>query len=258
MLEVKELAYNYNNKKEVLKNVNLSLSAHDILCLLGPNGTGKTTLLRSILGLNKIKKGEVLLNGKNLFKIPPVQRAKMMAYVPQALTMSFPYRVDEVVLMGRTAHLGYGMPPSKEDEEISEQSLEVLGISHLADRSFNEISGGERQMAFVARAIAQRARILIMDEPTANLDYANQIRMLRVVNELSKKGYAILMTSHFPDHGFLACNKVALLKGGRVLEYGKPKEVITTKTLTNLYDTPVCVSTAMVEGEPKSVCIPLM
>lgn len=258
MLEVKNLAYSYNKKRTVLKDVNLAVNKGDILCLLGPNGTGKTTLLRSILGLNKIAKGEILLNNKSILSLSQKDKAKLMAYVPQALTMSFPYEVLEVVIMGRTPHLKSGMAPSSKDIEISKESLNVLDIEHLSTRSFNEISGGERQMVFVARAIAQQAKILIMDEPTANLDYGNQVRMLRVVNSLAEQGYGILMTSHFPDHAFLACNKVALLKDGKVSKYGLPEEVVTSQSLSELYGTPICVSSALVNGESQNVCIPLI
>lgn len=258
MLTVNDLAYSYSPKREILRKVNFSIESNDILCLLGPNGTGKTTLLRCILGLNRINKGEVIINGKNLKDMPQKERAKLMAYVPQAYTLSFPYSVIEVVLMGRTAHLVNGRRPSKKDLNIAYGALESLGILHLKDRLFNEISGGERQMVLVARAIAQRAKILIMDEPTANLDYGNQVKMLKVVNELSDLGYAILMTSHFPDHAFLACNRVALLKGGEIISRGTPEEIVTSENLTSLYDTSIFVTNADVDGDVKKVCIPII
>lgn len=260
MLKVKNLAFSYGNNLDILKDVSLEVKAHDILCLLGPNGTGKTTLLRCLLNLTKPKSGEVLVLGRYIKSLTVKERAKSLAYVPQAVAMSFPYEVIDVVLMGRTAHLQKGKAPSKEDEKICLESLESLGITYLRNKYFNEISGGERQMVLVARAIAQKAKILIMDEPTANLDYGNQVRMLKVINLLASKGYAILMTSHFPDHAFLACNKVALLKDGSIFEVGKPDKVVTSENLTNLYGTPICVTSAEINQSKKTtkVCVPIM
>lgn len=260
MLEVNGLAFSYSEDKSILKDVSLSLEEHDILCLLGPNGTGKTTLLRCLLRLSKFKKGKVSVLGEDIMNLSSKERAKAMAYVPQAVTMSFPYEVIEVVLMGRVAHLSRGRRPSSEDKEIALNALESLGITHLKNKFFNEISGGERQMVLVARAIAQRAKILIMDEPTANLDFGNQVRMLKVIKSLSEKGYGVLMTSHFPDHAFLACNKVALLKGGTVIAKGVPEEIVTSESLSSLYETPICVTSAEInENKDKiKVCIPIM
>lgn len=259
MLNVKGLSFRYTQDRTVLEDISLSLKANDILCLLGPNGTGKTTLLKCLLKISKFQSGEVLLEGRSIKGISPRERAKIMAYVPQAAVMSFPYEVNEVVLMGRTAHLPMGKKVNLIDKDIASSALQMLGISHLKYRHFNEISGGERQMVLIARAIAQESKILIMDEPTANLDYGNQVRMLKVIKRLATKGYGILMTSHFPDHAFLACNKVALLKGGSIIAMGKPEEIVTSENLTKIYGTSICVTTAKFnEEENKRVCIPIM
>lgn len=260
MLTVQGLKFYYHPDITILKDISLELAGHDILCLLGPNGTGKTTLLRCLLALNKIKGGSIEIDGCDLSKISAKNRAKMMAYVPQATSMAFPYEAREMVLMGRVAHLPTGGRPTHKDRELADEAMERLGILHLRRSQFNEISGGEKQMVLVARALAQQARIMIMDEPTANLDYSNQVRMLKVIKSLAEQGYSILMTTHLPDHAFLACNKVALMRDGLLMAQGLPDEVLTSENLSKLYAAPVCVTKAALhpwEGEAK-VSIPIM
>lgn len=260
MLTVKGLSYYYRPDRIILKDISLFLDSHDILCLLGPNGTGKTTLLRCLLSLNKVKSGKIEIDGRDLAKISAPKRARMMAYVPQATTMAFPYEAREVVLMGRVSYLATGGRPTKKDQAVADEAMDKLGILHKSCYLFNEMSGGEKQMVLVARALAQQARILIMDEPTANLDYSNQIRMLQAIKTLAEQGYAILMTSHFPDHAFLACNKVVLMRDGIFMAQGHPDDVVTTENLSELYSTPVCVTTAKLhpQDEVTKVCIPIM
>lgn len=259
MLCVEHLRFWYKQGQSVLEDVSFSLEGSDILCLLGPNGTGKTTLLRCLLGLSPLKGGCISLAGQELSRLSHRERAKLLAYVPQSTAMAFPYEAREVVLMGRVPHLSGCASYRDADRKAVEQAMEQLQISHLAYRKFQELSGGERQMVLVARALAQQARYLVMDEPTANLDYANQVKILRVVENLARAGYGILMTSHYPDHAFLVCTKAVLMRDGRVMAWGDPRSVVTTDTLTALYQTPVCVSAAPMEsGDPVPVCIPLL
>ncbi|WP_303859621.1 ABC transporter ATP-binding protein [Alkalibaculum bacchi] len=260
MLKVKNLSFHYNKGREILSDVSFELHKNDVSCLLGSNGTGKTTLLRCLLALNKTTKGIIKINGQDISKESPKKRAKYMAYVPQASTMAFPYLAKEVVLMGRIAHLGPGASPNNRDHKVCREVLENLGIYHLAEKVFNQMSGGERQMFLVARAMVQQAQILVMDEPTANLDYSNQVKILQIIKQLSEEGYSILMTSHFPDHAFLSCNKVMLMKGGKIIEIGKPEDAVTTQNLSNLYDTRVCVADVELcqEDITTKVCVPIM
>jgi len=260
VLSVKGLSYYYIPDRIILKDISFELASHDILCLLGPNGTGKTTLLRCLLSLNKMKSGSIEIDGYDYTRAPPKKRAQMMAYVPQATTMAFPYEAREIVLMGRVAHLATGSRPTCKDRKFADGAMEQLGILHLSRYLFNEMSGGEKQMVLVARALAQQSKILIMDEPTANLDYSNQIKMLQVIKSLAEKGYSILMTSHFPDHAFLACNKTALMRDGVIMAQGMPDKVVTTENLSKLYATPVCVTKAKLDSRDTEtkVCIPLM
>ncbi len=260
MLSVKELSFYYHPDRMILKNISFELDDHEILCLLGPNGTGKTTLLRCILSLHKTKKGSITLDGCDLAKISPKNRAAMMAYVPQATNVTFPYEAGEIVEMGRVAHLGLGGRPTAQDRRLADEAMEQMGILHMKEYQFNEMSGGEKQMALIARAIAQQAKILVMDEPTANLDYCNQVKMLKVIKTLAEQGYAILMTSHFPDHAFLACSKVVLMRDGVIMAQGLPDNVVTTGNLTRLYSTPVCVAETRLEltGTLTKVCVPVI
>ncbi len=260
MLSVENISFFYKPNYNILKDISFNLAEKDIMCILGPNGTGKTTLLRCLLGLNQIKSGRITIDGKDLSRVTAKQRAKMIAYVPQSTTMTFSYEARAVVLMGRIAHLSFGRTHTKSDRLIAEESMEKLGIRHLGKCLFQQLSGGERQMVLVARALAQQSNILVMDEPTANLDFSNQIKILKVINNLSKQGYAILMTSHFPDHSFLACNKAMLMRDGIITYQGNPEDVVTTSSLTQLYGTPVCVTNAKInhKGDMTKVCVPLI
>lgn len=233
ILEIKDASFGYT-KRTVLKNISFKVEPGEFLCLLGPNGVGKTTLFKSILGFLAIKGGEITLDGQNIKKWSKPQLAKVVGYVPQAHTPPFPYTVLDVVLMGRIAHLGAFSSPSKEDVKIAEESLEKLGVSFLKYMTYTEISGGERQMVLIARALTQNPRILIMDEPTSNLDYGNQVRVLLQIKKLAESGIGVVMTSHFPNHAFLCSSKVALLnKNG--FEIGMADNVITESNMKDTY-----------------------
>lgn len=258
LLSVENVRFSYGNRREILKGVSFDIDEGDIMCLLGSNGTGKTTLLRCILGFGKPSSGGIFAEGRGVLDMSNTERAKFMAYVPQSSSMAFPYRAEEVVLMGRVSHLSTGARHSEHDKRVVAESMERLQIAHLADRRYQELSGGEKQMVLVARALAQEARLLVMDEPTANLDYHNQVKILAAIKHLAQQGLAILMTSHYPDHAFLACSKVALMKGGRVIDVGDPDSVVTSESLTDLYDTPVHVARTDIGGLKIKTCIPLL
>jgi len=258
MLSVRGLKYHYAPERVILKDVSFDLKQGDILCLLGPNGTGKTTLIRCVLSLNKPKSGNVTIEGRDVSKIPAKTRAAMIAYVPQSTNVAFPYRAEEIVLMGRVAHLSLGARPGKKDRAVTDEAIEMLGISWLRKSPFDELSGGEKQMVLIARALVQQARILVMDEPTANLDYSNQVKMLRVIKELAAENYAILMTSHYPDHAFLACTQALLMRDGVIMAQGAPEDIVNTENLSTLYSTSVIVTQAQMGKEFARVCIPVM
>ena len=184
--------------------------------------------------------------------------ARTVSYVPQAHAAFFPYPVREVVLMGRTAHLGVFATPSRRDHDIALAALERMKLAHLAESVYTRISGGERQLTLVARALAQDAQIVVMDEPTANLDFGNQVRVLQHVQDLARSGIGVLLSTHDPDQVFVCADRVAMLHEGRLARFGAPKEVVTAESLKEIYG--VAVEVALVPGDDGSerhVCIPL-
>jgi iron complex transport system ATP-binding protein len=257
-LDIKNAVCGYGSNP-IVSGISLSVESGEILCLLGPNGVGKTTFFKTILGFLKLKGGEISLNGENINKWSKKNLATVIGYVPQAHTPPFPFSVLDVVVMGRTAHLGMFSSPAEADILIAEEALESLNITHLRDKTYTEISGGERQMVLVARALTQQPEILIMDEPTSNLDFGNQIRVLEQIKKLSRKGLGVIMTSHFPDHVFLCSAKVALLKSDHQFIVGSVDEVITEENLKVAYGIDVKITSVLNErGEAIRACIPLM
>jgi len=237
LITVKNLSFSYEREVLVLREVNLEVKKKEIVTVLGPNGSGKTTLLKCINAVLKPKTGCVYVNGTEVLKFKRKDLAKLMGIVPQIHKPSFPYTVLDVVLMGRTPYLGTFSQPSREDVRIAMQALNSVGISNLADRPYTQISGGEMQLVLIARALAQRPKILLLDEPIAHLDFRNKIRVLNVVKELTQKySLAVIMSLHDPNYALIFSDKVALLSKGRIVACGKPKEVITRENLKAVYN----------------------
>lgn len=259
MFVVENISFGYSPTGNLLTDLSFSVSKGDVVCLLGPNGAGKTTLLRCLLGIVKVRAGCIKVDGRRIGEIPAKELAMAMAYVPQAATSIFPYSVLDIVVMGRTPHVGFTEIPTDDDYAMAQAALAELGIEHLAGCLFSQISGGERQLTLLARALTQQAQLLIMDEPTSSLDYGNQVRILQVIDKLAKQGYSIIMTSHFPNHAFLLCNKVLIMKNGKITAMGTPEEVVTDSILSDLYTTKVRVVEidAGVSKQMK-VCVPLL
>ena len=242
LIEVNHLSYRYSHRSgSVLKDISLSLAAGEIVSLLGPNGSGKTTLLKHILGLLSPHEGGVLLEGSPVSAMAPRALARRMAYVPQIHRLSFGYRALDVVLMGRLPHKRFFSRFSTEDERVALGALERLSIAHLKDRPYTEISGGERQLILIARALAQGADIFIMDEPVTGLDYGNQIRLLSRISDLARSGYTFIKTTHFPDHALWVSDRVVMLKAGEIIADGQTEEVMNRDNLYGLYETDVDV-----------------
>lgn len=255
-LELRNLSCGYGQQC-VIDNISFTINAREVIGLLGANGCGKTTLIKTILGLLPVQGGEVLLDGKNIKKWSSAQIARVVGYIPQMHTPPFPFQVLDVVLMGRTAHIKPFASPAKKDIKVAERVLEMLNISYLRNRIYTEISGGERQLALIARALAQEPKILIMDEPTASLDFGNQIKVLSQVNQLARLDIAVLMSCHFPEHAFIYSNRVVLLNEGRILNSGIPEESITSERLKTLYGVDVDIKTVKNRMDQNiQVCIP--
>ncbi|HEX6690347.1 MAG TPA: ABC transporter ATP-binding protein [Burkholderiales bacterium] len=240
MLKVDSLAFGFPGRT-IGRDVSFALADGEVMCVLGPNGGGKTTLFRTVLGLLAKHSGSITLGSRDIENLGRPEIARLIGYVPQGHSGYFAYTVRDFVLMGRTAHMGIFSTPSKKDLEVAERALASLEMSHLAGRPITEISGGERQLALVARALAQEPRLLVLDEPTASLDFGNQVRVLERIAALAKTGIAILFSSHDPDHAFLCAQRALLLAEGRALEIGAPREVIRPDTLQRLYGVSVQV-----------------
>lgn len=252
-LEVRDLSCGYGGRA-VGHGVSLLVSSGEVLALFGPNGAGKTTLFKTILGLLQPLSGEVLLNGEPLSLMSSTERARRIAYVPQAHAALFPFTVSDVVVMGRAARLPAFSSPGRQDIEIAWACLERLGLTSMANRPYTEISGGERQMALIARALAQEAPVLVMDEPTASLDYGNQMRVLSHIRRLASEGISVILSTHNPDHVFMVADQVAVLEGRRLAATGVPTNVLTAERLKELYDIDVVIGT--LAGGTSPVCSP--
>ena len=254
-LEAHALAFGYR-KHPVGRNVSVALAAGEVMCLLGPNGGGKTTLFRTLLGLLPAQGGRVALDGADLRTLARREVAKRIAYVPQAHVGYFPFTVRDVVLMGRTAHLATFAGPSRRDRGLADEALERLGLARLADAVYTQISGGERQLTLIARALAQAAPLLVMDEPTASLDFGNQVRVLDQVTALARTGIGVLLSTHDPDQAFQCADRVAMLRGGELIAQGAPAEVLTGARLRELYGVEVEVAEAsLADGSRRRVCL---
>jgi iron complex transport system ATP-binding protein len=216
-------------------NLDVALKTGEVLALLGPNGGGKTTLLKTLLGLLPPKAGEVRLDDRPLAFYGARERARRIAYVPQSHAATFAFSVETVVLMGRTAHGSLFSRPSAADRAVSARMLERFGISHLANRPYTMISGGERQLALLARALAQEPQFVVLDEPTASLDFGNQGRVMQEIRALGASGHGVLFTTHDPNHAMRAADRAFLLRQGMRLADGEVRTVINRTQLEVLY-----------------------
>ena len=253
LFDVKNISFDYDGE-EIFSNISFSIGKGDVLCILGPNGTGKTTLIKCLNGLHDIMSGEILINGENMKKLSFKQISKHIGYIPQSHVPSFPFKVFDVVLMGRTPYLNLTDSPKKVDIEIATDALKTLGIEDLKDKEYTNLSGGERQLVFLARVLCQKPDILILDEPTSHLDFGNQIKLLEIINNLAKTGLSIIMSSHFPDHAFLSSTKVAIMKDKKFIDFGSPDDVVTEDNLKKAYS----IDVKLIElDNHRKVCVPM-
>jgi iron complex transport system ATP-binding protein len=230
------------------RGLDVTLRQGEVLALLGPNGGGKTTLLKTLLGILKPLAGEALIDDRSLAAYSIRERARRIAYVPQVHAPTFAFTVETVVLMGRTAHGGLFSRPSAQDRAVAARSLAEFGIGHLNDRPYTMISGGERQLVLLARALAQEPQFIVLDEPTASLDFGNQGKVMRQIRALAASGHGVLFTTHDPNHALRAADRAYLLRDGQRIAEGKVGDVLTRAQLVDLYDAPVEVLTDQTSG----------
>lgn len=234
MLKVENLHFEYSGFK-VLQDISFEVEKGQLCALFGPNGTGKTTLLKCIARLLNYEKGNVLVGGENINGVKAAEIAKLIAYVPQEHKPPFPYLVKEIVLMGRTPHMGGTFGPSKKDIKAAIEAIELIGIEHIADKPYTALSGGQRQLVLLARAFAQGTKILLLDEPTSNLDFQNQIKIWHNIKELTQKGISALTCTHDPNHVLWFCDKVVVLGNNGIVANGSPAKALTEETLNEIY-----------------------
>jgi iron complex transport system ATP-binding protein len=251
-LQARNLGIGYG-QRTVAAGISFDVAQGEIFCLLGPNGCGKTTLFRTLLGLLSPLSGSVLLGGRPLHELSRTAIARLMAYVPQAHAPAFPYAVREVVLMGRTAHVGVFSQPGRADRLRAVAALEQMGIAELADADYSRLSGGQRQLVLLARALAGDCTFMVMDEPTASLDYGNQALVLERIRGLAARGIGVIMSSHDPDHVLAVGHRAALMRDGAILRQGPVAEVIDSSSLGRVYGMAVEV---IVLPDGRKVCLP--
>jgi iron complex transport system ATP-binding protein len=237
-LEGSNLTIGYSDRT-VGAGLDVALSTGEVLALLGPNGGGKTTLLKTLLGLIRPIAGEVRLGGASLATRSISERARSIAYVPQVHVATFAFPVETVVLMGRTAHGNLFSRPSARDRDVAHAALERFGISGLAARPYTMISGGERQLVLLARALAQEPQFVVLDEPTASLDFGNQGKVMSEITALAKSGHGVLFTTHDPNHALRAASRAYLLRDGEKLADGPVGDVLNRPQLEALYRAPI-------------------
>lgn len=234
-LQAKHLTYSYLPGQTVLHDVSLGVDAGEILYLLGRNGSGKTTLLSCLAGLIQPDSGEVFLDQQDIHTYTAASRAQRVGLIPQMHTPAFGYTVAEMVRMGRAPHLGWFSAPSQADDAIVEEAMAQVGIFELHDRPYTDISGGEQQLVLIARGLAQKCQVLLMDEPTAHLDLSNQHRVLEIVHQLATQGISFIISSHSPNNALAYADRILLLTGGWVTAYGSPEETLTETLLSAVY-----------------------
>jgi iron complex transport system ATP-binding protein len=257
MLELVNLSCGYS-QRTVLSDISLNLNGGELFCLLGPNGVGKTTLFKTILGLIPARGGEIRLDGEPVTRWSRRRFAQWVGYVPQAHSPPFPFKVRDVVAMGRVSHLGLFASPGRGDLDIAEGALDTLGIASLGEAIYTEISGGERQLVLIARALAQQPKILVMDEPTSNLDYGNQIKVMAHISQIvADKGISVILTTHYPNHALLYATRVLALDRDKSYIVGAPSKVITERYLRDTYSVETEIhDIGLRNGQRTRVCVP--
>jgi ABC-type cobalamin/Fe3+-siderophores transport system ATPase subunit len=234
-LQTSHLCYSYTPQNTVLHDVALKVDEGEKLFVLGPNGSGKTTLLSCLAGILTPDQGEIQLNDRGLGAYKAAERAQIIGVIPQGHNPAFPYTVMEMVMMGRAPYLRWLDLPSKDDQNIVEMVLEQLGLFDLRDHPYTEISGGEQQLTLIARGLAQKCQILLMDEPTAHLDLSNQYKIMEIIDQLSQSGISFVISSHQPNEALHYADNVMVMNQGWVIENGPPEDIVTEAMISTVF-----------------------
>ena len=253
ILEVKDLEFRYSSGRTIFEHVSFSLDKGRVFTILGRNGAGKSTLLNCLANLFVPNGGDILLNGVSMRSMKQKDVAKVIGYVPQVHIAAYAYTVRDFAVMGRTPYIGLVSNPRREDYEKVDEVLNELNIYHLRNKSYTEISGGERQLVTIARVMVQEPELILLDEPTAHLDYGNQLRAVRLIKRLAQRGFGVIVTTHDPNHAILLQDTVAILDRAGHLTTGRTEEMMTADRLSELYDIKLYLE--YIERVRREVCV---
>jgi len=255
-VEVKNLSYAYEDLR-VLEDLSFSVNPGEFFVVIGPNGSGKTTLMKLIAGLLRSKRAKIRIMGEDIRSYGRKDLARRIAFVPQSVPLDFPFTVSDVVLFGRAPHLGTFGLESENDIKLAEQAMAFTGVDHLARRRMDQLSGGERQRVFIARAVCQEPAIMILDEPTAALDIAHQMRIMDLMEKMKReKAITSIMVSHDINLAAMYADTLLLLRNGRLSEWGPPKDILSYATLEPVYGCPLLVDESPLGDLPRVTPVP--
>jgi iron complex transport system ATP-binding protein len=255
-ISTKNLSYSYGGRK-VLSRLSFRVEKGGLFIIIGPNGSGKTTLMKLIAGLLKPQKGQIEILGLPNGRYTPKALARAVAFVPQRLPVDLPFTVNEAVLLGRAPYQGVLGIEREKDLEITKQALQFTGIDHLSDSNLSQLSGGEQQRVFIARAICQEPEIMLLDEPTASLDLAHQVKVMDLMEKLKiEKGITVIMVSHDVNLASMYGDQVLLLKDGKVVCIGMPCDVLSFRKLEETYGCRLLVDESPLGGFPRITLVP--
>jgi iron complex transport system ATP-binding protein len=232
---INKLNFSYGNSFS-LKDISFSVNSGQICAILGPNASGKTTLIKCLAGVLSKESGAIIFDDRVAKGLTERELSRMLAYVPQTHEASFPYTVIDMVLMGRNPYIGYFSMPKKEDLNMSHMALATLKMEHIKDKAFTEISSGQQKMVLIARALAQETPIMLLDEPTAHLDFKNKLLVLKNIKNLVKaKGVSVLLSLHDPNEVTLIADQTIIMNNGEIVSQGKTEDVLTTRIIKEIY-----------------------